>query len=91
MHVYNMLHSSIDMAKWTIEDILELLEENEVDSDDDMDCGPVVVGSDDEFTYMSEYEDSASDSEDIDVPPSMPGHQQTMLVAADIVIQMVHM
>ena len=87
-----MLHSSIDMAKWIIEDILELLEENEVDSDDeDMDCGPVVEVSDNEFTYMSEYEDSASDSEDSDVPPTMPGHQQTMLVAADIVIQAVHM
>ena len=32
--------------------------------DEDMDCGPVVEGSEDEFDYMSEYEDSASDSEE---------------------------
>ena len=56
--VYNMLYSILDMTKWTTEEI-------EVDFDDeDMDCGPVVEGSKDEFDYMSEYEDSASDSEE---------------------------
>ena len=84
MLVYNVQYSILDMAKWTTEKILELLEESEVNSDkEDMDCGPVVEGSEDEFDYMSEYESDSDDRDDSNEALTMPGHVQTKLVAAE--------